>query len=188
MKKPSVNVRFIVPFLFVNCLAVAVAIAFTQFQNAQYWAEKYKAVTKVVKTDTVVVKTDTVVPVRSLVPVRRYFFLAYSTQEKNSSDILTGETWFTSDSGFPKKTDIDRDIFSSFPKKRKCYQHLLITCMFEFKNSEDYNNFTAAYKGDKNPAKQAECCKPSKLIIYSPNYWDTLQLSPTVFPQSNIWY
>lgn len=138
-------------YIVVLVLSIGVAILYAKIaareatqakayaREAQEWHVRYLT--------TVIPSTD-----------RRYFLIAYSTREKSNYNEVTGNTWFSSDSGFCSKKSFDESVYRSLPRKRKCYQHIIITSIFEFKNADDFNAFDADYKGDKDLAQQKECC------------------------------
>lgn len=105
---------------------------------------------------------DTVIPV-PLVPIapmehgfNRYFYITYQTSLKDNSAYSYGEVWFSCE-GFPRKTVIDSNVFSHLEYTRNCYQSLVLTSIYEFKNRGDYNSFAENYKGESAPKHKKIC-------------------------------
>ena len=88
----------------------------------------------------------------------RYFLVSYVTRLKddNTPDI-EGDLTIESDL-FPNKPQIDSIVYRSLIKKRKCYQDIVITNIFEFKNQSDYTAFNQNVKYKKEPKKKDPCC------------------------------
>ncbi len=63
----------------------------------------------------------------------RYFLISYSTQTAIAYHDIAGHFAIASKTFIPKK-DIDSIVFDILPLKRKCYQEIVITSLFEFKN------------------------------------------------------
>lgn len=109
----------------------------------------------------------------------RYFYITYQTTFKNQSQSDYGEV-LISCKGFPQKTWIDSGIFSRLENKRSCYQNIILTSIYEFRNKEDYNSFMINYKGDK-PTSHKKTCEQKDLFYHSPKYEfkiDTSNLMP----------
>lgn len=100
---------------------------------------------------------------------KRYFFVTYSTNEKNGNHNIEGDTWFSSD-GYFDKNRFDSGVYNSLDKKRECYQDVVIRNIIEFKNEEDYNSFGKHPESSRAKKKDCECDSiPIVLFGYGTN-------------------
>lgn len=110
----------------------------------------------------------------------RYFLISYIVRLKNHEDKqdIEGDVWFSCD-GFPKKHDMDSIVFDGLEYKKGCYQNVIVTSIFEFKNREDYLAFGYGTKADIKKVRHKSCdVKPKedtgiKLYYYIPQFIDT---------------
>lgn len=76
----------------------------------------------------------------------RYFLVNYKTNEVWNGKENYGAFWFKSKE-FPSKNYLDSSIYSCLEKAKDCYEHIIITNIYEFKDSNDFNAFGKDYKG-----------------------------------------
>lgn len=87
----------------------------------------------------------------------RFLLISYTTKLKNDSKIIYGNMWFSA-AYFPTKNEIDSLAFSGLPKVRSCYQHIIITSIYEFKNGLDFERFRDNYNDtDIIPSVKLKC-------------------------------
>lgn len=72
---------------------------------------------------------------------KRYFYINYRTEDNYSNESLYGSRSFWRNSGFPSQREIDTMVIGALPKTFDCYQHVVVTSLFEFKDSNDFNDF-----------------------------------------------
>jgi len=105
-------------------------------------------------------------------PTPRYFLVSYSTMRKDSPNPILGYTWLYTGGGFFRKEDIDASVYKSLEMKRECYQGIVITSIFEFKDKADYEAFSVGAHADPAPKRPKPSCG-SPLFEISHPYWTT---------------
>lgn len=106
-------------------------------------------------TQTIVIH-DTLYKSPVIVDSFRYFMIAYHVTSKDRRQTSYGSRWLDV-KGFPSKKWIDSIVYTALPLQKSCYQSIIVTSIFEFKNHEDFNSYLKDYKGDPNPKKQIQC-------------------------------
>jgi hypothetical protein len=89
-------------------------------------------------------------------PVKRYFFVSYSTIDKNDNHEISGDLFF-SHTGMFSKNELDSMCYEGFDHVKSCYQNIVIVSMFEFKNKADFDIFYDGHKNDELPKHKITC-------------------------------
>lgn len=116
--------------------------------------------------DSVFIYTDGIVMQhenRDQPPLHRYFLFSYVTQLKNSVDPITGDFWFRA-TGFPSKNEFDSLVYASLKYKKSCYQNIIVTGIYEFKNEEDFEAFGKS--GSTHYYKNHEECRSGSSLFF----------------------
>ncbi len=88
---------------------------------------------------------------------RRYFLVSYNYQAKSDpSNTGNGSVSFYWN-GFPRKVDIDSMICTMLPLERKCYKGMVIYSIFEFKNQQDFDDYSKDYNGSPEIKNKKQC-------------------------------
>lgn len=88
---------------------------------------------------------------------KRFFYFSYSTcQVNNGFSTVEGFQYIASDY-FPRKTFLDSLVFDRLPLKRKCYQNVIITSIFEFESEADYLSFSTNVVDGKSIKNKKNC-------------------------------
>lgn len=87
---------------------------------------------------------------------QRYFLITYQYALKEFEGIYVGDVWFSADD-FPSKNKIDRIIYNGLPRKRSCYQPIIISSIFEFRNEDDFLKFGHGYTGNRSRGRKLSC-------------------------------
>lgn len=74
-------------------------------------------------------------------PTKRFFYINYRTEDKYTNESLYGSRSFWRNIRFPSQKEIDTMVIGALPKTFDCYQHVVVTSLFEFKDSNDFNDF-----------------------------------------------
>lgn len=95
----------------------------------------------------------------------RYFLINYKTNEIGNGRENYGAFWFKQ-SQFPSKNFLDSSIYSCLEKDKCCYNHIIITDIYEFKDSNDFNAFGKDYEGSWDaPASKDSVCETTQFEI-----------------------
>lgn len=95
----------------------------------------------------------------------RYFLINYKTNEVWNGKENYGAFWFKLQN-FPSKNYLDSSIYSCLEKDKCCYNHIIITNVYEFKDSCDFNAFGKDYKGSWTaPVTKDSVCQPNQFIF-----------------------
>lgn len=103
------------------------------------------------------VKMDTAFVDLNIKDSNRYFLVSFEFFEKKTNNRKFGNDWFYVSNGFPSYNTIDSLIFTFVPYNRSCYGPLNILSIYEFKNRQDYLDFSEGFIGDTIISNKINC-------------------------------
>jgi hypothetical protein len=109
--------------------------------------------------DSVYLYTDghlVIIQKKDTVKSQRFFLISYQYALKEFTGTFNGDVWFSSDN-FPSKKEIDSLVYDGLPNKKSCYQPILISSIFEFKNEDDFLRFDNNYVGNRSSNRKVSC-------------------------------
>lgn len=86
----------------------------------------------------------------------RFFEISYETTLKSGKETDYGNLYMVNDI-FPNKNWIDNGVYKLLDYKKSCYQNVVITSIYEFKDQWDYYSYLYGYKLEKENKNKKPC-------------------------------